>query len=90
MACGTPAVAFDTGGIGEAVRHRETGWLAPPGDTAGLAAGVETLIGDEAERARLGRAGVALIRRDFTAEREAAEYLALYDRLRAERAAAVA
>jgi glycosyltransferase involved in cell wall biosynthesis len=85
MACGTPAVAFDTGGIGEVVRQRETGWLAPAGDTARLAEGIEWLIGDDAERARLAHACVALIRSDFTAEREAAEYLALYDRLRVAR-----
>jgi glycosyltransferase involved in cell wall biosynthesis len=90
MACGTPVAAFDTGGIGEAVRHLETGWLAPTGDATRLAEGITRLIGDDAERARLGRASIALIRGDFTAERETAEYLALYDRLRAARATAAA
>src|SRR5581483_10394712 len=28
LACGTPSVCFDVGGVGDAVRHRETGWLA--------------------------------------------------------------
>ncbi len=90
MACGTPVVAFDTGGIGELVRHRETGWLAPAGDVSRLAEGIDRLVGDDFERKRLARNGVALIASDFTAEREAAEYLALYDRLLAARAKAVA
>jgi glycosyltransferase involved in cell wall biosynthesis len=86
MACGTPVAAFDTGGIGDAVRHLETGWLAPAGDAARLAEGIGRLVDDDDERARLGRASVALIRDSFTAERETAEYLALYDRLRIARA----
>jgi glycosyltransferase involved in cell wall biosynthesis len=86
MACGTPTAAFDTGGIGDAVRHRQTGWLAPQGDAARLARGIEYLVDDDAERGRLSRAGVALILSDFTAERESAALLALYQRLIAERA----
>jgi glycosyltransferase involved in cell wall biosynthesis len=88
MACGTPAVAFDAGGIREAVRHRETGWLAPAGDLAALAEGLRQLLEDEAERTRLSGAGITLIRESFGAEREAREFLALYQHLREERAAA--
>ncbi|HZS83301.1 MAG TPA: glycosyltransferase family 4 protein [Stellaceae bacterium] len=88
MACGTPVVAFATGGIGEAVRHRETGWLAPPGDDAALADGIRHLLADTEERARLSAAGIALTRTTFSADREASEFLALYERLRAARAAA--
>jgi glycosyltransferase involved in cell wall biosynthesis len=90
MACGTPVVAFDTGGIGELVRHLETGWLAPHRDAGRLAEGIDRLIRDDAERARLARASVALIGSEFTAEREASAYLALYRRLLAERAKAAA
>ena len=86
MACGTPIVAYDTGGIGEVVRHCETGWLASLGNVAHLAAGINRLIDDDGERERLARASVALIRSDFTADREAKEYLALYDRLLTARA----
>ncbi len=88
MACGTPVVAFDAGGIGEAVLHRETGWLAPLGDVAALAEGLRQLLSDEAQRARLSTAGTALIRESYSAEREARQFLELYQHLRAERAAA--
>ncbi len=86
MACGTPTVAFDTGGIGDAVRHGETGWLAPQGDVAHLAQGIEHLLNHDEERGRLSRAGAALVLSDFAAEREAMAFLALYRRLIAERA----
>src|SRR6185312_7554763 len=88
MACGTPVTAFAVGGIGEAVRHRETGWLAPPGDEERLAEGIRLLLADDAERARLSRAGSMLAQTEFGAEREAKEFLALYEALRGERAAA--
>jgi glycosyltransferase involved in cell wall biosynthesis len=29
LACGVPVVAFDAGGVPDAVRHLETGYLAP-------------------------------------------------------------
>jgi glycosyltransferase involved in cell wall biosynthesis len=86
MACGTPTASFDTGGIGDAVRHRETGWLVPQGDVTGLVQGILHLVDDDAERGRLSRAGVALILSDFSAEREAAAFETLYRRLIAERA----
>lgn len=37
FATGLPVVASDIGGLGELVRDRETGFLAPPGDAVGLA-----------------------------------------------------
>jgi glycosyltransferase involved in cell wall biosynthesis len=33
MSCGVPAVAFNTGGLGELIVHGETGFLCEPGDT---------------------------------------------------------
>jgi glycosyltransferase involved in cell wall biosynthesis len=56
QACGTPVVAFDTGGLSDLVAHRETGYLAKPFDVQDLAAGIEWLLGAEAVVARLGPA----------------------------------
>ena len=46
IACGTPCVAFDRGGVIDVVRHLETGYLARFGDVDDLARGLTTLLGD--------------------------------------------
>jgi D-inositol-3-phosphate glycosyltransferase len=55
MACGTPVVASETGGLVFLVRDGETGFHVPAGDAAALADRLQTLIQDEVLRARLGR-----------------------------------
>ena len=53
MSCGTPVVAFDTGGVPEIVFQDETGRVVPRGDTAAMAATIEHLLdGGELPRMR--------------------------------------
>jgi N-acetyl-alpha-D-glucosaminyl L-malate synthase BshA len=66
MACGVPVVATDVGGLPDTVVHGETGFLHSVGDTAGMAASVGRLLGDEALRAAMGRAGVERACRMFS------------------------
>ncbi len=47
-ASGRPLVAIDVGSMAELVRHTDTGWLARPGDLAGLCAGVARFLSDAA------------------------------------------
>lgn len=63
MACGTPVVASDIGGLREIVLHGETGLLVPPGDAAALANAIRRLESDPALRRRLGDAGRARVDR---------------------------
>jgi glycosyltransferase involved in cell wall biosynthesis len=58
-ACGTPAVASDSPGLRESVRHEETGLLVPGDDPAALADALQRLARDAALVARLGRGGRA-------------------------------
>ncbi len=53
LACGTPVVGFNSGGIPEIVGSDATRWLAPTGDIAALAERIATLANDAALRARL-------------------------------------
>ena len=53
--CGTPAVASDSPGLRESVRHGETGLLVPHGDAGAMAAALGELARDAALRERLGR-----------------------------------
>ncbi|HXM38682.1 MAG TPA: glycosyltransferase family 4 protein [Gemmatimonadales bacterium] len=55
-ACGTPALASDSPGLRESVRHGVTGYLVPHGDWRGLADRMVALAADPDLLARLGRA----------------------------------
>lgn len=82
MACGLPVVAHDVGGIGEIVKHNETGYLVPPQDSIRpLAECIVTLLMDEGKRETFGKAGRIRVETDFTWERVATQYVSLYRKL---------
>jgi len=54
-ACGTPALASDSPGLRESVRHGETGFLVPHGDERALADRMFALAAEPALVSRLGR-----------------------------------
>ena len=56
-ACGLPVVAGNSGGIPDAVRDGETGFLVPPDDPAALAAAVSRLLADAELARRIAAAG---------------------------------
>jgi glycosyltransferase involved in cell wall biosynthesis len=86
-ACARPIVATDIPGCREIVRSGETGTLVPPRDVNQLAAALAALAGDSAQRVRMGRAGRALVKRDFAEEMIARQTLAVYQAALQERAA---
>jgi glycosyltransferase involved in cell wall biosynthesis len=81
--CGTPAVASDSPGLRESVRHGETGLLVPHGDAGAMAAALAGLARDAAWRERLGR-GARAFAESLSWERAARE---TEDHLEAARAA---
>jgi glycosyltransferase involved in cell wall biosynthesis len=84
-ACGRPIVAADMPGSREVVRHGETGLLVPPGDIIALADAIAALARDPTARARMGAAGRALAVTAFAEPVVAAQTLALYRAMLAER-----
>jgi glycosyltransferase involved in cell wall biosynthesis/Tfp pilus assembly protein PilF len=44
LACGTPVVGFNIGGIPDMVKHKETGYLAEKGDVKDLANGIKWVL----------------------------------------------
>lgn len=78
MACGTPCVSFDVGGVPDVIRHLETGYLVPLGDARALADGVRTLLADDELRGRLSRRCREIAEADFGAELEATRFSELY------------
>jgi glycosyltransferase involved in cell wall biosynthesis len=77
-ACGTPGVAFASGGVGEIVEHERTGYLARPFDAADLARGMRWLLEDDQRRRELAAAGRRICVERFAATEVARRYLALY------------
>jgi glycosyltransferase involved in cell wall biosynthesis len=77
MAAGLPPVITFCGPE-EAVIDAETGLCAPPGDPAGLARVLHTLVADDALRARLATAAAAHVRQHFSVARVADDTLAVY------------
>lgn len=70
-ACGTPAIASDSPGLRESVRHDVTGFLVPHGDAAALARRMVELAANPDLVARLG-AGARAFAVPLTWERAAA------------------
>ena len=48
LACGTPVVAFDIGGMPDMIDHKLNGYLANPFDTTDLAAGINWVLSNDA------------------------------------------
>lgn len=78
MSLGKPVIATRAGGPCEIVEHEATGLLATPRDSADLAAAILRLMNDAALRRQFGAAGRQRFERHFTAQRMAAETLAVY------------
>lgn len=53
MACGTPVIATDVGGVSELVIDGATGWLLPPEDDAALTNGLRAVLGDPQQAAAM-------------------------------------
>jgi glycosyltransferase involved in cell wall biosynthesis len=85
-ACARPIVASDVPGCREIVRPGDTGLLVSPRDIEGLAAGISVLARDPVRRKAMGRAGRALVERNFGEDIVARETLAVYDAALRERA----
>ena len=61
MLCGTPVVAFDTGGAPDLIVEQRTGYLAPPRDAAALAGAIHQAIVSQ-NRESMGRAAAQAAR----------------------------
>jgi glycosyltransferase involved in cell wall biosynthesis len=87
IACGTPCVAFDRGGVVDVVRHLETGYQARFADVEDFARGISTLLADDELLERLRRRCREVAEEEFAVAVQVGRYAALYEEL-AERGAA--
>ena len=77
-ACGTPVVAFNTGGLPDIVSDRVTGALAEPFEPASLAAAIRWVLENPSRRRALGAAARERAERLWAPERVAGLYADLY------------
>lgn len=81
MACGTPCVAFRTGGIPDLIEHQSTGYLAKPFDVEDLALGMVELLSIEDCLASLSRRARQKAEREYSLEVVAERHRHLYNEI---------
>ncbi|RRJ66299.1 N-acetyl-alpha-D-glucosaminyl L-malate synthase BshA [Paenibacillus oralis] len=81
MACGVPTVGTIAGGIPELVKHGETGFLAPIGDTKRMAEYCLTLLKSPELGAKMREACLNRARNDFSSQQTMANYEEIYYRV---------
>lgn len=80
LACGTPVVAFDIGGMPDAIDHKSNGYLAAPFDTAAFAEGIQWCLAQR-DRNEIRIACRAKVLTAFSRDQETDRYISLYERL---------
>lgn len=81
LACGTPVVATDVGGIPEQVEDGLTGFLVPPKDAVTMASRIELLLSDSQLRKKMGDRAAEIVKDRFSLERQVKEYLDFYEEI---------
>lgn len=84
MACGTPVVASDVGGLKFTVVPEETGLLVPPQDVDKFAAAIDRILSDELWARKLRRQAPIRVQQNFSWSGVAARLSHLYRRLLAQ------
>jgi glycosyltransferase involved in cell wall biosynthesis len=81
LACGTPVLGSDVGGVPDMVRHGETGWLFPVGDAAALASRLGELIPRVESVGGMRNQCRTVAEREYAAAIQAGRYQSLYREL---------
>lgn len=81
MACGTPVIGSDVGGIKFTVVDGETGFLVPSRNPVALAERMEILLADRSLTRRMGRAARSRVERLFTWRKVGERTVDLYESL---------
>lgn len=81
IACGTPCVAFNIGGMGDLIRHQHNGYLAQPFDIGDLANGIAWILADPQRHQHLSLAARTIAAQHFSLEIQAKRYLVLFEEI---------
>lgn len=80
MACGTPCVGFDTGGIPEMIDHKINGYVAKYKNAKNLADGIDWVL-SHGDHSSLSRLCTEKVFQNYKEEVIADRYISLYDNL---------
>ncbi|MET0514589.1 MAG: glycosyltransferase, partial [Nitrospiraceae bacterium] len=81
MACATPVVGFEVGGIPDMVQHGTTGLLAKPHDAQALAHAINELLKNPQRRSLLSANCRRVAVHRYSLARQATRYYQLYKQL---------
>jgi glycosyltransferase involved in cell wall biosynthesis len=81
MACGTPVVSYNIGGVPDIVRHGVTGYLAEPEDASALRDGIIQLIDDNSLSDNISRQGPRIAQKEYALEDQVKKHLGLYEQI---------
>jgi len=79
MACGTPAVTFDTGGIPEMVRHMDNGYVARYKDSDDLASGIRLLFRNRNLLSEMSRKCRKIVEDEYSLQLQVKRYRHFYE-----------
>lgn len=84
MACGTPVIGADVGGIKYSIVDGQTGYLVPPNDPVALAEKINNLVSDKVLLSRMSQEAIRRVNTLFTWQQVANMVSQLYERILAE------
>ncbi|RXG33515.1 glycosyl transferase group 1 [Methanohalophilus sp. WG1-DM] len=81
LACGTPSVAFDIGGMSDMIVHKQNGYLAKPFDVHDLVRGLEWVVEQDKRKVHLSESSRKHVENKFELEYIARKYTDLYSEI---------
>jgi len=85
MACGTPVVAFNVGGVADLVRHGKTGLLTPRQSVRALRSAIVELLQDPAKRDEMAAHCRRVAQKEYSYQVQVRRYVDLYKTILGER-----
>lgn len=81
LACATPSVAFNIGGMPDMIEHKQNGYLATPFKTEELAKGIEWILEDEERWNKLSQSARRKVTQNFDINIISKRYISLYEKV---------
>ena len=78
LACGTPCISFDVGGVSDMISHGQNGYLAKPFDIDDLANVIDSILSDEHRNAQMSANAAAIANEKYDIRKIAAMHEELY------------